>query len=364
MKKMFAFTIAGVPVLFSKFFAAADREVVLAAIPATMRRVVFLDTGVTPVLADTIRVLVERGAEVHIRDHHRGEGRNPEAAEAIEALLGERAKIVSRATAPACAGLVEQGEFAAFVAAYPIDCDGYCPSGPHEHRTPATVIVADPDLDGLTAAMQAAGISYPGMLADADVFDVRPRQSAETLTPLGWTVVRALATLPPFDPSRPEVSEKAKAELFQSFVTAACGELGARIALELRVKAYEAAVTEAERLLTEKVVQPCANVLLADAVGATRFDLSTLSQGMEKRGAVVTVVRKGDGPIAKEHGVQLSLAVARPAQAELDLRTLVPEGTPTGVPAGLLSNVPFLLHCSERTWESVILPALSARFGG
>lgn len=340
---MFTLIIAKTLVLASKFFTASDRESVLAAIPQGTRRVVFLDTGVTPVLADTIRVLVERGTEVVIRDHHRGEGRNPEAAEQIETILGDKARIVERKAYPACASLIELGEFAQ---------DG-------------TVIVADPDLDGLTAAMQAAGVSYDGMLSDADVFDVRPRQSASTLTPLGWTAVRSLSTLPAFDTSRPDVSEKAKAELFGAVVAAASGDIVAREGLETRVATYEAGVTEAQRLLAEKVSRPCPGVCLVDTMGAKRSDLNTLSQGMEKLGARVTVVRKGEGPIAKEHGgIQISLAVVQKYQGEIDLRTLVPEGMPTGVPAGLLSNTSFLLHCSEKVWNETILPALAAKFVG
>ena len=340
---MFSLKLGSTFTIFSKFFASADREVVLAAVPEGTRRVVFVDTGVTKVLAETIRALVERGTEVVIRDHHRGEGRNPEAAESIEAILGDNARIVERKAFPACASLIGLGEFVA---------DG-------------TIIVADPDLDGLTAAMQAAGVAYQGMLADADVFDVRPKQSPETLTAVGWTAVRSLSTLPAFDAARPEASEKAKAELFGAFVAAASGDVVARQSLETRVATYEAGVAEAQRLLAEKLSQPCPGVLLADTVGAKRSDLTTLSQGMEKRGARVTAVRKAEGPIAKEHGgIQISLAVAQAFQKEIDLRTLVPEGTLTGVPAGLLSNVPFLLHCSERIWNEAILPALATKLNG
>jgi hypothetical protein len=185
---MIQLTINSVSVVFSKFFAPTDADAVLEAIPADSKCVVFLDTGATPDLAATIESLVERGVEVHVRDHHRGEGRTPEAADTIEALLTGRAKIVTRQEAPACALLVETGEFA----------------------SEGTVIVADPDLDGLTAAMKACGVVYDGIDADAEVFDVRPRQSAETLTVLGWTACRSLSTLPSFNKERPEVSETAK----------------------------------------------------------------------------------------------------------------------------------------------------------
>ena len=374
---MFTLKIASVSVCFSKFFSPTEGEAVLAAITEVTRRVVFVDTGVTPVLADTIRALVERGVEVHIRDHHRGDGRTPEAAGAIEALLGnERAKIVTRAASPACAGLVGLGEFATFC---PF-CNGSgegdagvtgCHTCGWTNRVgEGTVIVADPDLDGLTTAMKAAGVTYPGMDSDAEIFDVRPRQSAETLTTLGWTAVRALATLPAFDAAKPKVSEEAKAEIFGAFVAAASGDTTAREGLESRVSAYETGVAEAKRLLAEKVSRPCAAVVLVDTVGAKRSDLNSLSKGMERLGAKVTIIRKGEGPIAKSEreagrpAVQFSLGVVVDAQKEIDLRTFVPEGTLTGVPAGLLSNVPFLLHCSEKVWKEIILPELVSKFGG
>ena len=340
---MFSLVINGILVLFSKFFNLASQEEVLQALGAeSPKKVLFVDTAATPNLAATIRSLSDKGIEVVVRDHHRGEGRTPEAAEEIETILGENARIVTRDQAPGCAQLVELGEFS----------------------KEGTVIIADPDLDGILAAMKAAGVKYEGMDEDAEIFDVRPKQSAETLTGLGWTVCRALSTLPPFNASRPEVALQAKAELFQSFVLAAQGDEEARQGLEAKVATYEAAVDEAKRLLAEKMSHPCEGVVMVDSVGANRPDLSTLSKGMEANGAVVTVVRKDFGPIAGKpggHGVQYSLAVVRKHQAELDLRDLVPEGMETGPVAGLISNTSFLLHCSEGIWNETILPALKER---
>lgn len=338
---MFTFPINTVPTVFSKFFGDADREAVLEAIPAEAKTVLFVDTGATPVLADTIAALIERGVGVVVRDHHKGEGRTPEANERIESMLGDDAYIVERSEAPGCAELIGLGQFAGF-----------------------DVIIADPDYDGLVAAMKAVGVTYDGMDADAAIFDVRPKQSAETLTALGWTAVRALSTLPPFNKERPEVSENAKRDLFARFVAAAQGDENARAELESAVATYEAGVAEAKRLLAEKMSQASKGVVLVDSVGAARSDLNTLSRGMEQNGAVVTVVRKDFGPIAGKpggHGVQYSLAVVRDHQSELDLRDLVPEGMESSPEAGLLSNTSFLLHCSEGVWNETILPALQAR---
>ncbi len=339
---MFNFPIKNVPTVFSKFFGDADREAVLEAIPTDAKTVLFVDTGATPVLAETIAALTERGVGVVVRDHHKGEGRTPEAAEQIEEMLGGDAHIVDRASAPGCAELIGLGQFAGFDA-----------------------IVADPDYDGLVATMKAVGVTYEGMDTDAEIFDVRPNQSAETLTELGWTAVRALSTLPPFNKERPEVSENAKKDLFARFVAAAEGNAEARGELESAVEAYEAGVTEAKRLLAEKMSHPCKGIVMIDSVGAARSDLNTLARGMETNGAIVTVVRKDFGPIAGKpggHGVQYSLAVVRGHQSDLDLRDLVLEGMESSPQAGLLSNTSFLLHCSETVWTETILPGLSSRF--
>ena len=341
---MFQININNIVTIFSKFFSGGDSTAVLEAIPANTRKVLFVDTGSTPNLVATVRSLVERGVTVHIRDHHRGEGRTPEAAEAIVEILGSNAQIVDRAAAPGCASLVGLGEF-----------------------SDADTIIADPDFDGLVAAMKAAGVTYVGMDSDAGVFDVRPQQSAETLTEIGWLGVRALSTLPPFNPTRPEVSEGAKRDLFAAFVAAASGDVEAWGNLERRVEAYEVAVAEAERLLREKVTRPCDGLAIADSVGANQFDLTTLTRGMEELvGVKVTGVRKDFGPIAGNpggHGVQYSLAVVQGYQKEVDLRDLVPEGVETSPKAGLISNTRFLLHCSEEVWGRVILPGLESLDG-
>ncbi len=335
---MFALSINTTFVVFSKFFGDSDRENVLAAIERA-ERVLFIDTGATPVLVETISALCEQGVEVIVRDHHLGEGRSPESAQAIMDLLGQGATIVERSQAPACCQLVELGEF----------------------NQESTAIVADVDLDGLLAAMKAAGVSYEGLETDAAVLDgPRAAQTPESLTALALALTRALPTLPPFNPSRPDMAEQAKADLWKQFIAATQGDVEALEGLTRKGEVYEQQVQEAKVLAT-KAVEPTKGVWLVDTVGQPQFDLSTLTRDLESRqGCKVTVIRKGFGPIAGAHGVQYSLAVPRARQKELDLRSLVAEGTKTGIDAGLLSNTSFLLHCSEVVWEEMILPALQA----
>lgn len=348
---MFGIAIRGIPVIFAKFFSASDREAVLAEIPAGADRVVFLDTPATSELAPTIEALLGRGVEVHVRDHHdcpsavnTREAQIATAAARIRELLGANAVISDRKTHPACSGLIEVGQF---------DGEG-------------TVIVADPDPDGLTAAMKACGLTYPELDQDADVLDSgRAGQTADRLSPVAFLLARAMSSLPPFDAARPQISEQAKAKLFTDFVAVVQGNSDARQALEKAVEAYEAGVKEAERLAA-LVTEIIPGVAFVDATGSPRFDLATLAAKMEGRpGCKVTVQRKSQGPIAGKHGgVQISLAVAKAHQAAVNLQELLPSGFTSSPESGIISNTTFLLHVSQGVWDSTVLPALTAKFGG
>lgn len=338
---MFHLTIGGTRVVFAKFFKPSHGTSALEHIPDKTRCVVFLDTGVTPHLATTIETLVERGVEVHVRDHHKGEGNTPEAVARVEGLLGERAVIVKRKQAPACSQLVEVGEFAV--------------SG--------TVIVADPDLDGLTTAMKACGVTYEGLDDDARVFDVRPLQREESLTELGWIVVRSLSSLP--GPKTGWKRTNAQRKLFRDFVLAAQSDVEAHSRLVKATKPYKKRVAEAKRLLDEKMSHPCSGVALVDQRGAKPYDHNTLVFGMQDAGALVIVILKGFGAIVAEAKVEAQywISVAYDRQDELDLRELVPAKADRGPKAGLISNNAHLLHCSEAVWNATILPALRTRLG-
>lgn len=371
---MFSAVMGGITALFSKFFSAADSAAVLAAIPEGTRQVVFVDTGATPVLVETITALLERKLEVYLYDHHRGEGRTPEATEAIEALLGERAKILSRAEAPGCLQVLGSDSFV-LPGCYNTSsreedqewgghdsinwCCSCCVSNAPRGEV---MIVADPDPDGLLAAMWVSGAGYQGIQSDAPVLDgPRSEQTAERLTPLALLLAKGMATLPPFNPANPEVAEKAKAELFQNFVRAAYGYQDDIRSLESRVAAYEAAVAVAEEIAKE-ASEIASGVVLADTCGKRRHDLATLTQRLEARpGCRITVVRKDSGPIAAKHGTQYSLAVVKSHQGDTNLQELLPGGFTSSPETGIISNTTFLLHVSESVWEETVLPALRAR---
>lgn len=349
---MFILNIATTPVIFSKFFSADDRESVLTAIRShSPRRVVFIDTPATSELVATVETLKADGIEVFVRDHHDcptpTNPREQQIADAVfklREMIGDNAIISNRKTNPACSGLIEVGEFA----------------------NEGTVIVADPDPDGLTAAMKACGVFYPELDSDADVLDGgRANQTTDKLSPVAYLFVRAMASLPPYDAARPEISEKAKATLFGDFVSIVQGDESARAKLEKSAQAYEEGMKEAERL-SGTVIDLLPGVAFVDVTASPRFDLGTLAAKMEARnGCKVTVQRKTIGPIASKHGgIQISLAVAKSYQKEINLQELLPSGFASSPEGGIISNTSFLLHVSETVWNETVLPALTAKFGG
>lgn len=345
---MFEIQIGGRKAIFAKFFSVGDKDAVLAAVPEGVKRVVFVDTPSTPNLVAVIEALLGRGTEVIVRDHHDMPApRNPREQEIASAaartreLIGSNAVISDRATHPACSGLIETGEFAG----------------------EGTVIVADPDADGLTAAMKALGVVYDGLDADAAILDgPHSGQTAETLSGTGFLLVQGLATLPPYDAARPAVGEDAKGKLFADFAAAVSGDAKARATLEAKVSEYNAQVAMA-RELAGAVLVVAPGVGLVDVRGK-RPHIGTLAMELDKS-FVVTVLLKGDGPIAKASGgPQFSLSVRKTDQEGLNLQELLPAaGFVSSPESGIISNTTFLLHVSQEVWESQVLPALQSRFG-
>jgi len=337
------------PVLGAKFFNDADVESLQEFLSMTKpSRVLFVDTPPTEKLPDAIKMALASGAEVYLRDHHdlsgepRG-GRDEQIrqdAENVRTLLGGRAVVSNRAAHPGCASLVGLGEF--------------CQEG--------DVIVADPDRDGLLAAMKAVGVTYPGHELDAALLDgpwadMTPEKGVSAL---GMLLVKGWGALPPFSPNNPDAGKEG---LFNEFILASQGDEIALACLKKRVVDWERAVQTAHDLCdtAEEVVS---GVWLVDSVGKPRYDLPTLSAELEARpGCVITIVRKGDGPIAGKHGgVQYSFAVAKPFQKEVNLQDLLPAGFTSSPEAGIISNTTFLLHVRQEVWDLQMLPALRARF--
>lgn len=346
---MIAFPINNVPTLFIQAFTSDDVRTILeyvreASSLNTSRTdtVLFIDTPPTPKIVEAAQKLKLEGYRVVFRDHHgfSGEPMNERdrqrstASAKLEQLLGSDCLITYRSLHPACSTLVEVGEF-----------------------KEALAIIADPDADGLTGAMKAAGIYYGGLDEDAAKLDSEPAMQV-TGTPISQLLAKGVVVLPSYDSSRPTQREQAQQKLFRDWVAAVEGDERAQLRLEAGVIAYDKAVAIAKHL-APKAVEVAAGVLLVDVCNSPIYDAGTLTSLMEAcNGCSVTVLRKDKGPIAALHGVQYSLAVAKTEQDTIDLKKLLPSHFKNDPQLGAISNVSFLLHVSEEVWNKHVLPAL------
>lgn len=346
---MIKLIINNVPTLFIKPFTSYDVETVIEFARAAANAysgdgntVLFIDTPITPATVEAVEKLTSEHFRVVFRDHHGidGEPHNEREARVVAAsarlnqLLASDCTITVRREHPACSTLVSVGEF-----------------------KDAVAIIADPDPDGLTAAMKAAGISYPELDDDAAKLDGEP-QFQVTGSHISQLLAKGMAVIPSYNPSRPREREEVQQSLFSDWLKAVQGNQAARQRLEERVTIYDQAVQASDKLAqSAKEVAP--GVVLVDAVNDPSFDPGTLSALLESNpNCRITVVRKSVGPIAVFHGIQYSLSVAKRYQDGINLHDLVPRNAYSSPEAGIISNVSFLLHTSEDIWNDVVLPAL------
>lgn len=338
--------IAGTPVIMTKFFTESDKDSILKSIDKK-KSILFVDTPSTEQLYATIVALKNKNVEVAIRDHHGITNPKNEreeeihfSAQLVREKVGKNAIISTREEHAGCSTLIEPGEFVSMDA-----------------------IIADPDPDGLLGAMKALGVVYAELDSDAAILDgPRSGQTAENLSVLAALLVKGTATLPPFNPKNPTIAENAKGDLFSLFVSAVEGNSEARTSLETKVEEYEKGVEIAKELILNATT-PIKGVKMVDVVGSSRYDLTTLTQGLESDGVMITVVRKDNGPIAAVNKVQYSIAVVRKYQEEVNLQDMLPVDFTSSPETGIISNTTFLLHLSEEVWKERILPALQERFG-
>lgn len=346
---MIKLTINKVPTLFIKAFSNEDIETIIHFVRDAARfykgsgnTILFIDTPITPATVESVEALRYEGFRVVFRDHHGIDGkatndreRRVVAASArLKRLLGDDCTITIRSLHPACSTLVSVGEF-----------------------QDAIAIIADPDADGLTAAMKAAGVSYEGLDEDAAKLDGEPQQQVEG-TPISQLLAKGIAVIPSYDASKPKEREIAHQKLFSDWLKAVGGDTQAMKQLEERVVLYDEAVNMA-RQLSESAVFVAPGVMLVDLVDKPLYDPGTLSAMLESNPECrITVVRKSLGPIAAHHGVQYSLAVVKAHQGSINLHDLIGADAHTDPVQGIISNVSFLLHTSEEVWNSQVLPRL------
>jgi hypothetical protein len=342
-------TINKVPVLFIKAFTAADVQAIMDFVrqAATFHRgsgnqILFIDTPITPATVEAVERLKAERYRVIFRDHHGidGEPANDRekqvvaAAARLKELLGDDCLISVRRLHPACSTLVSAEEF-----------------------KDAVAIVADPDPDGLTAAMKAAGITYPGLDDDAAKLDGEP-QSQVTGTPISQLLAKGIAVIPSYDSSRPKERETAHQQLFSDWLKAVCGNEAALRRLEERVEVFDKAA-DVSKQLAATAFEVVPGVVLVDVADKPLYDPGTLSAILESDpNCRITVLRKSLGPIAAHFGIQYSLAVAKQYQQTVSLFDLVPASVKSDPEGGVISNVSFLLHTSEDVWNNQVLPRL------
>ncbi len=346
---MISFKINQVPTLFIKAFSADDVCRILGFVrnARSMRigsnnSILFIDTPVTAYLVDAIGQLKEEGYNVSFRDHHGidGEPINKRDKQVklwtakLSAALGNDCQITLRRLHPACSTLVSIGEF-----------------------EDAVAIIADPDPDGLTAAMKAAGISYAGLDDDAALLDGEPYIQVSG-SPISQLLAKGMATLPSYDPKNPSQRERAQQLLFSNWIKAVQGNQQATEQLQANITVYNEAVRVAQKLATT-AIEVISGVMLVDCVDKPIFDAGTLTALLEQKpGCRISVLRKEFGPIAALHGIQYSLSVAKPYQQEINLQKVLPPLTTSDPQAGVISNVSFLLHVSEQVWTEQVVHEL------
>jgi len=348
---MITLTINKVPTLFIKAFTAQDVQTIIGFVrkaaslySGNKNRILFIDTPITPATVETVEKLNLEGFQVVFRDHHGieepvtndREKRVVEATAKLKQLLGDDCRITVRRLHPACSTLVEVGEF-----------------------EDAIAIIADPDADGLTAAMKAAGISYPELDEDAAKLDGEP-QSQVTGTPLSQLLAKGMAVLPSYDVAKPKEREIAQQNLFTDWLKTVSGNESALTRLKLNTTRYDKAA-QVSHILAQTAVALVPSVVFVDVTDKELYDPGTLLALLESDPECrIIVLRKSLGPIAALHGIQYSLSVCKAYQSTVNLHDLVPAQAKSDPELGIISNVSFLLHTSEHIWKDEVLPRLES----
>lgn len=339
--------------ILGKAFKAAEGIAAASAIVSAFsagiagRRVVIIDHPPTEGLVPLVEGLIEAGAEVHLRDHHADADRDGTTVARVREILGDRAVYATRAEHPACSTMVQEGEFR------------------------GDIVVADADQDGVTAGLKAIGYVWESLDADAAVFDgPASGKTKEALSSFGFLIVRAWGALPLFGvPGRDQVFRDLVDGISWGAMVSSAGLVDAEQysadaweQLGGLAEEYERKVGVAKDLAgRSEVLFP--GVRMLDVRGAPAFDQPALA-GLLDRGVAVTVLIKGDGPIAKATGAQVSLARTKDGEtAGINLASLVPSDWARGPEAGVISNTPFLLHLSLERWAEfrLILEGALAR---
>lgn len=299
------------------------------------KRIMMIDLAATEAMQETIKELEKQGSEVvSYRDHHYSpDSNNPRDketvlnAEKIKEELGSRAQFKTRESAPSCINLVELGEAT---------------------RDKVDLILHHGDADGFMTYLKASGVHYEGMESDADILDSRGDTSK--LTEHAQLYKDALVSVPAFNRSRPDISNKAKQELEEEFANYIQSEFSEESAKPLKEKALSAAEQEktTNELIEEiDVVHDVFAMVNTTFIGDKKFDIKRLSDAMEKNSDIkINMIVKNFGPLARDGKNQISISRSKNA-GDMDLRDFIPEGIESGIENGIIFNTPFLVHIQE-----------------
>lgn len=322
--------------------------------------VVFLDTPLTEQFLVLVQELYENGYMIIIRDHHTHGGKiDEDLVERFKNFIDPSSTLTTRAAAPGCAQLVEEGEFSA---------ENF-------------IVIADNDKDGLLTAMKAKGIVYPGINEDCDILDGNPaEQDPERLTIWGKRLLALNETMSRTRKDQQD-QDREKFRRFSVFVKALKGDKEALEFLDGPVQEdWERSCFKA-REFAEKSERVCKSVFVVDmsakADQGTLYDQGTLFRDCIARGSKVLVIKTRDRGNNPEYifmmisgNESLFDIVMKPKDAErinrkVEERVARKMGRQEDAQRNkhILMLQPFKGICKRNLWETEVLPKLRGYYG-
>jgi len=306
-----------------------------------IKRAVFLDCPPTSILLDTIKKMLELDIDVVVRDHHDilapandRERQIAQMANEIKSLLKDKAIISDRKTHPSCLSLVEMGEF--------IEKN--------------TVIICDPDSDGVLTAMKSLGTVYQEILADSVILD--GPKTLNGLSKKGLLLAKAI--------SQVSTNQKAyeiknnKEDIYSYFIKYIQGSYEARLMMFRYESNYDEIALRTAKIF-QNLLKVSENACLLDLTKENFYNIDVLNDLVNKTSYKISVIKKSSGPLAERYGAQYSLSILNKGK-EINLQDLLQEGFKSSIDSGIISNSKFLLHINEKIWETQVLPKLKGGF--
>ena len=332
--------VNGVKGLALQPFSTPDEDLLSAV--RGLKKALFIDLAATPQMQQVMDALEGEGIEIAgYRDHHYAPDSTDErdqkttaSADQIKEKLGDGARFDLRENTPSCARLVDLGEAV---------------------RNKIDLILHHGDTDGFLGYLKACGVTYEGMEQDADIIDSRGDENK--LTEHGRLYLDSLASLPPFNPKRPDILNKAKQVLQEEFLAYIEGNFAEEVAAPLKERAkvaLEVVQTTKELLELVEILEGGIAFVDTTVVGNRKYNPIELSNGMAKpEGIRITAQKKNFGPLAKDGCAQVSIS-RLPSDKTTDLRDYLPEGAESGIEHGRIFNTPFLLHLREDLFDDFV----------